>query len=139
LSLTFPAAVGKRVAHFGRFHLALEEPLSLLAGLLAILLLLLVLQDAFEVMLLPRRVRRRLRLMVLYFRVTWAAWSRFAMRLPPGQWREGLLSHFGALSMLVLFAVWATGLISGFGLLEWALEPTGGGSPLVEQVYMSGV
>ena len=110
-----------------------------LAGLLSSLLLGIVLQDAFEVMLLPRRVHRRLRLMALYFRVTWAAWSGLAQRLSPGQWRESLLSHFGPLSMLGLFATWATALICGFGVLEWALEPSAHDAPLFDEIYMSGV
>ena len=113
--------------------------LAALAGLLGVLLLAIVVQDAFEVMLLPRRVQRRLRLVALYYRLTWAACSRLARRLSPGQWRESLLSHFGPLSMLGLFASWATVLICGFGLLEWALEPPDQHSPLFDQVYMSGV
>ena len=47
--------------------------LSLGAGLLAVALLAFILQDAFEVMLLPRRVRRRVRFMWFYFRTSWAA------------------------------------------------------------------
>lgn len=116
--------------------------LSVLLGLFAVVLIGLVLQDAFEVMLLPRRVRRRLRFMVLYFRLMWPAWKSVAQRLPAGR-REDLLSHFGPLSMIGLFAGWAMALIAGFGLLEYVLQPgaatPGGGSPLPEQVYMSGV
>src|SRR5690242_12586080 len=89
-------------------------------------------------MLLPRRVHRRIRLTGFYFRVAWAAWSSIALRLPAGSQRERFLSVFGALSMVVLFALWAAGLIVGFGLLEWSLQgPTA--SPLTEQIYMSGV
>jgi hypothetical protein len=110
-------------------------------GLIAVVLIALVLQDAFEVMLLPRRVQRRLRFMVVYFRVAWPVWKALAGRLPPGQ-RDGLLSHFGPLSMLGLFTGWATALIFGFGLLEFALRPSpatsANGSPLSEQIYMSG-
>ena len=116
--------------------------LSFLTGLFAIVLIVLVLQDAFEVMLLPRRVQRRLRFMVVYFHLTWPVGKALAQRLPPGP-RERLLSHFGPLSMVGLFTGWAAALIVGFGLLEFVLQPppgvTGGGSPLPEQVYMSGV
>ena len=106
-------------------------------------MILLVLQDAFEVMLLPRRVQRRARLAVLYFRATWQGCSRLASRLRPRRGREAVLSHFGALSMLGLFAAWAIGLILGFGMLDWALE-TGAkasarGTSLSDQIYMSGV
>ncbi|MBV9750418.1 MAG: hypothetical protein JO157_16555, partial [Acetobacteraceae bacterium] len=117
--------------------------MTLLAALPALALLSLVLQDAFEVMLLPRRVQRRRRLVRVHFRATWAAWSSLARRLAPGPQREHLLSLFGPLSMLLLFALWAAGLILGFGTLEWALQPrpwqAGAGSPWTEQLYMSGV
>src|SRR5215212_7785203 len=93
------------------------------AILLAVVLLAAVLQDAFEVMLLPRRVYRRLRLMRLFFRASWTAWAWLAGHLPAGSSRERFLGVYGPLSMLLLFVVWAAGLIAGFGLLEWALQP----------------
>ena len=104
----------------------------------ALLLMLIVLQDSFEVMLLPRRVQRRLRLMRHFFVATWAAWSWFGLRIKPGQRRERFLSVFGALSMMTLFACWAAGLITAFGSFEWGLQ-SGPYSPWIEQVYMSGV
>jgi nitrate reductase NapE component len=92
------------------------------AALAALLLLAVVLQDAFEVMLLPRRVTRKYRLTRLYFRVAWYGWSSVAARLPKGGRREGFLSVFGALSMVTLFAAWSSALIVGFGFLGWALQ-----------------
>jgi hypothetical protein len=111
------------------------------AALTALLLLALVLQDAFEVMLLPRRVSRKYRLTRLYFRMTWWVWSRLATAFPKGGRREGFLSVFGALSMVVLFAAWSAALILGFGLLGWALQSTAQHppSPLADQIYLSGV
>ncbi len=94
-----------------------------------------MLQDAFEVMLLRRRVSRKYRLTRLYFRATWSVWSSIARRLPPGGRREGFLSIFGALSMIALFVTWAAALIIGLGLLSWALQAS---SPLIEQIYLSG-
>ncbi len=111
------------------------------AALTALLGLGLVLQDAFEVMLLPRRVSRKYRLTRLYFRLAWSAWAGIAARLPKGPRREGFLSVFGALSMIALFAAWSAALILGFGVLHWALQPAGphAPSPLSEQIYLSGV
>ncbi len=109
-----------------------------IAVLLAVILLVIVMQDAFEVMLLPRRVRRRFRLTRLYFRAAWAVWGRLAGVIADPSLREHLLSLFGPLSMLLLFAIWAGGLITGFGALEWATQG-GGVSPFAEQAYMSGV
>ena len=109
------------------------------ATLAGIAVLLIVLQDAFEVMLLPRRVQRNLRFMRLYFRATWSIWSGLAVRLSVGARREGFLSVFGALSMVLLFIIWAGALIAAFGLLEWALQPADAVSSISEQIYMSGV
>ncbi len=117
-------------------------PLRLLAIAAALALLAVLLQDAFEVMLLPRRVQRRVRFMRIFFRSAWWAWTGMARRVPAGRRRESFLSHFGALSMLLLFALWATGLIVAFGTLEWSLQSRAPGaavSPFGEQLYMSGV
>jgi len=112
----------------------------LCVGVAALALLGIVLQDAFEVMLLPRRVHRRIRLTRLYFKAMWFAWSAWAAQLPAGQRRERFLSVFGALSMVVLFILWASLLIGSFGVLEWATQGDwGSASPLPEQIYMSGV
>jgi nitrate reductase NapE component len=118
--------------------MAAPTVITLIAIVLAAVLLALTCQDAFEVMLLPRRVHRRMRLTRFYFAGAWNVWCTAARRLPTGPRREKFLSFFGALSMVVLFAVWAISLITGFGLLEWALQGTGQ-SPVTEQLYMSGV
>ena len=117
--------------------------MKLIVGCLALLGVALVLQDAFEVMLLPRRVRRRRRITRLFFRSTWRAWSSVSARIPHVARREHWLSLYGPLAMLMLFAIWAGTLITGFGTLGWSLEPAhgepGADSPYFEQVYMSGV
>lgn len=113
--------------------------MSVLVVVLAVLLLGTVLQDAFEVMLLPRRVERQVRLARMYFRVAWAGWVRVARLLPAGGRRIRFLGTFGPLSMVVLFALWAALLIGGFGMLEWVAQGRlGKPSSLGDQMYMSG-
>ncbi len=110
-----------------------------LLALLAAGLILLVLQDAFEVMLLPRRVARRFRAARLYFRVVWGVWKRCSQAFR-GARREHFLSVFGPLSMVLLFTLWALCLILGFGTLSWTLQAhVPHASPLADQIYMSGV
>src|SRR5205085_7838258 len=82
---------------------------------------LIVLLDAFEAIVLPRRVTRRLRLIRLFYRLTWIPWSALARRINAGKRREAFLSFFGPLSLLILLSVWALGLIAGFAMLQWAL------------------
>lgn len=109
-----------------------------IAVIVALAVLMLVFQDAFEVMLLPRRVHRRVRLTRFYFLGAWNAWSAIGLRLQAGAQRERFLSVFGALSMVILFVFWAICLIFGFGMLQWALQGPAK-SPLTEQLYLSGV
>ncbi len=107
---------------------------------LAILLMAVVLQDAFEVMLLPRRVHRRVRLARFYFRGLWWVWKGVAGVLPADDPRERFLAVFGPLSMLTLFATWSTLLLTCFGLLQWAMQGHAAPySPIFTQIYMSGV
>jgi hypothetical protein len=112
--------------------------ITITTGLLAIILLALTLQDAFEVMLLPRAVQRQVRLVRYYYRASWAAWRAIARRLPAGHKREHFLGVYGALSMVTLFAAWASSLIVGFGMLFWALRAETQ-TTLANQLYMSGV
>jgi hypothetical protein len=92
-----------------------------LGAVLAAALIVIVLTDAFEVMILPRRVRHGYRLARLFYRATWIMWRTAARLLPAGRWRFGFLGIFGPLSLFLLVGIWATGLIFGFGLLHWNL------------------
>ena len=109
---------------------------------LAVVLLVLTLQDAFEVMLLPRQVIRRLRFVSFFYRGTWRAWSWLASLLPRNGQREHFLGLYGALSMVLLFGIWMASLILGFGLLLWAAHVDADTTPrptLGSHLYMSGV
>ncbi len=114
--------------------------LSALLGLAGVALVALSLQDAFEVVLLPRRVRRRVRIMRLFFGLTWRSWRAVGVRVPPGPGREAVLGVYGPLAMMALFGTWALGIILGFALLGCALagpvEP--GWGELVRTVLGSG-
>ncbi|MEO8052123.1 MAG: potassium channel family protein [Acidobacteriota bacterium] len=102
--------------------------------------LLIILHDAFEVMLLPRRVKSRLRVVRFFFRFSWLLWAGLARRIRSADKRHNCLSLYGPLSMVCLLMVWAGGLIVGFGILYWALE---NGPSLrtswANQLYFSGV
>src|SRR5438552_2502947 len=87
----------------------------------AVALIVVVFIDAFEAMILPRRVRHDYRLARLFYRSAWLLWRWAARMLPVGRRRQGFLSIFGPLSLFALLTVWAAGLIAGFGLLHWSL------------------
>lgn len=84
------------------------------------LIILTVLWEAFETVVLPRRVTRRFRLTVVFYKSTWGIWKIIARRILKISRRETLLSFYGPLSLLFLFIFWAAGLIFGFGLLYFS-------------------
>jgi hypothetical protein len=84
-------------------------------------MIVLVLLDAFETIVLPRRVTRPFRLTTLFYRLTWKPWRLAASTIPTGRRRETFLSFFGPLSLIMLLATWAAGLVVGFGFLHWGL------------------
>ena len=111
----------------------------ILSAVLGFLIVAGVLWEAFETIVLPRRVTRRWRLTRTYYRSTWFPWRKIASILPSGKQREGFLSILGPLSLLMLFVLWAATLIVGFGLLFYGAS---GGDPTHPSIqtclYLSG-
>src|SRR5260221_554886 len=116
--------------------------MHLLILVLSLVVLAIVLWDAFETVILPRTVNRRLRLTRVYFGFTWNQWSRVAAMFRPDGRRERFLAIFGPLSLLGLAGVWALGLLIGFAGLHWSagshLRPVSETSRVVDDLYMSG-
>src|SRR2546423_13259154 len=94
--------------------------LQVFAAVFALVVIVVVLWDAFEAIVLPRRVTRRLRLTRAFYTMTWAPVAAIARRLPPSKKRDRYLSFYGPLSLLLLLLVWAIGLVLAFALLQWA-------------------
>jgi hypothetical protein len=97
--------------------------MKIFAVVAGLILIAVVLWEAFEAVVLPRMVARPFRLTRLFYRVTWGSWSALARMLRPRR-REAFVSYFGPLSLLLLLALWAVGLVTGFGLLEWVAGVT---------------
>jgi hypothetical protein len=95
--------------------------MKILVAVVGFLFIFVVLLDAFEVIVLPRRVTRKLRLTVLFYTMTWRPWAAVARRIGKSKKREAYLSFYGPLSLIVLLIVWAAGLILGFAFLHWSL------------------
>jgi hypothetical protein len=85
----------------------------------------LVLFDAFEAILLPRRVMRVFRPTRVFYVVTWFVWRWLALCVPWPRRRANMLGAFGPLSLLGLLGAWLIGLVLGFALVGWGL-----GTPL---------
>jgi hypothetical protein len=111
----------------------------ILSAALGLLLILATLWEAFETIVLPRRVTRRFRFTRLFYRSTWLPWRAAARRIASSRRREGFLSVYGPLSLLAIFTLWAILLIVGFGLLIYARRGAhSGGASLETCLYLSG-
>lgn len=117
----------------------IPAPGAFAAGLAIFLI---VLWDAFEAIILPRRVTRKFRLTRLFFKTTWAMWRTVICLIPERKTREALLGFYGPLSLLVLVAVWAVGLVLGFGMMQYgagsAVNVSGGHASFETDIYLSG-
>jgi hypothetical protein len=98
-----------------------------LTMLVGILCLLVVLLDAFQTVILPRRAAGRLRLTRIFYIFTWTPWRFIAVRIHNPRKRETALSFYGPLSLIFLLVVWACGMVFGFSLIYYAL-----GSPFID-------
>ena len=116
--------------------------MELSAAVLGALLMVVILWDAFQTIILSRRVSRRLRPTRAFYRLVWTPWRAAARRLPEGDRKENLLTVFGPLSQILLIALWALGLIVAFALLHWGLGSRlagpDGASGFGVDLYMSG-
>ena len=81
-----------------------------------------VLLDAFQTIILPRRPVVRFRITRLFFIVTWNPWARLIHALPSRRMREQFYSYYGPLSLLLLFGVWAISLLTAFALIFFGLH-----------------
>lgn len=103
---------------------------------------LIVIWDAFEAVILPRRVTRRFRLTRLFYKTTWTSWKFITGLISSRKTRETLLGFFGPISLLILVGVWAVGLVLSFGLMQYgagsAVVMTGAQSSFVTDLYLSG-
>lgn len=80
-----------------------------------------VLLDAFETVVLPRRVTRQFKLTAWFYRRTWIPWRKIAGHIQTASRQQSFLGYYGPLSLIMLLAFWAAGLICGFGLLQYGI------------------
>jgi len=80
-----------------------------------------VLLDAFETVVLPRRVLRNFKLTAYFYRRTWIPWRKIASHIKKTSRQQNFLGYFGPLSLILLLAFWASGLIFGFGLIQYGI------------------
>ena len=103
---------------------------------------LVVLWDAFEAIILPRRVTRKFRLTRFYYLFTWRTWKIYARLLPSKKAKETFLGFFGPISLFFLIGVWAVGLVLSFGMMQYgagsAVNVSGMTPSFSTDLYLSG-
>src|SRR5208283_3504160 len=105
----------------------------ILAFVAGVACLFIVLLDAFQTIILPRRASGRFRLTRIFYLSTWRPWVFFAHRVRDPHKRETAFSFYGPLSLIFLLIVWAGAMVVGFGLIYYAL-----GSPFVDVAHHAG-
>jgi hypothetical protein len=91
------------------------------ASIFGIVLIFIILMDAFETIVLPRRIKRSFRIASWFYKNTWGFWTRVGQQIGSANRREGFLAYFGPLSLIVLLGFWAVGLIFGFAFVQYGL------------------
>ncbi len=113
------------------------------ASIVGIVLIFVILMDAFETVVLPRRIKRTFfRISSRFYRKTWRLWTRVGLHIKSANRREGFLAYYGPLSVFPLLGFWALGLILGFACVQYGLgEHASLGSEKItfgKLVYLSG-
>ncbi len=91
-----------------------------------------VMLDAYQTIILPRRPVRRFRITRIFFLATWKPWRFAAGFLRKASAREQFFSSYGPIALLMLIALWAAMLLVGFALLLFGL-----GTPLTGVMHGS--
>jgi hypothetical protein len=94
---------------------------SILAAIFGGVVICVVLLDAFETVVLPRRVTRHFRLTAWFYRRTWIPWRGIARRIRTFSRQQSFLGYFGPLSLITLMVFWAATLILGFALVQFGI------------------
>src|SRR3954464_10022270 len=91
---------------------------ALIAGIVCLVVVLL---DAFQTIILPRRATGRCRLTRIFYLATWLPWVFMASLLRDVRKRESFFSFYGPLSLILLLVTWAALMVLGFALIYNAI------------------
>ena len=89
---------------------------------LGFFIIVIVLIDAFETVILPRRVNRRIRLARIFYKSFWRLWIKNKKLFKDPNRTKAYLGTFGPLSLIILMSIWAIALIFGFAVLNFGLQ-----------------
>jgi hypothetical protein len=81
---------------------------NIFASIVGLVIVAVVLLDAFETVVLPRRVTRHFRLTAWFYRRTWVPWQKIAGHIHTPSRQQNFLGYFGPLSLILggAFPAW---------------------------------
>ncbi|MBV9355502.1 MAG: two pore domain potassium channel family protein [Chloroflexi bacterium] len=91
--------------------------LSVVEAIVGCAIVVLILNDVFQSVVVPRRTSRVGRPGSYVVRSLWSVWLRVAFRLESNEQREALLGTAGATAVIILLVFWLASLIVGYGLI----------------------
>src|ERR1039457_3028788 len=94
---------------------------SIVGTVFGLIIIWVVLLDAFETVVLPRRGTRHFKLTAWFYRRTGVPWRGIARRIKTASRQQNFLGYFGPLSLIMLLEFWAASLILGFALLQYGI------------------
>jgi Ion channel len=95
--------------------------------------------DAVSTLITTRRRSSRLWPTNVFYRRTWRVWRALGLRIASEHRREQFLAAYGPLSLLGLLLVWVLLMVTGWGLVWWALRSQLGVDGYLDAVYFAGV
>jgi hypothetical protein len=93
--------------------------MHILVGVLGAVLVWLMLAEFFVTFLLPRRVKRDVRIARGLYRLLWRPWRAISRRLE-ARTADTWLGFFGPVGLIAIIGFWTLGLIVGFAALQWS-------------------
>jgi hypothetical protein len=111
-------------------------------SLIGLIIILVILFDAFETIVLPRRVNRKIRFSRLFYRAFWKIWKKGKKFYKTFSETKSYLGVFGPLSLIILIGTWAVALIFGFAFINFGLQTAitspHGTKDFITYLYLSG-
>ena len=98
-----------------------RKRVRMLAFVAGVVCLVVVLLDAFQTIILPRRATGRFRLTRIFYIATWYPWVFIASRLGNTRKRETFFSFYGPLSLILLLVTWAAMMVLGYALIYYSM------------------
>jgi len=111
-----------------------------LVGILGAVLIAVTVSEFFVVFVLPRRVKRGVRLARRVFALTWVPGRKLAARMP-GTTGDTFLGILGPIGLFAIVTLWTIAVVVGFAALHWAGGShvvTHGTGTFLDDLYFSG-